>query len=92
MPVLYFHGGMSSRLDIGFGDSEAKAHRVRLLAPDRPGIGGSDRAPRHTIASWAADVSALAERTSSNDSEERGYDRACGGDRRKRSDWPDVGR
>src|SRR5258708_3828222 len=55
-PVLYFHGGLSCRLDIAFGDAEAKTHGVRLLAPDRPGIGGSDRARRRAVASWAADV------------------------------------
>src|ERR1700726_1453146 len=60
-PVLYFHGGLSCRLDIGFADEQARAGGVRLIAPDRPGIGGSDRAPGRTVAAWADDVAALAD-------------------------------
>lgn len=59
--VLYFHGGLSCRLDIGFGAEDAKTDGTRLIAPDRPGIGGSDRSRGRSVASWAADVSALAD-------------------------------
>ena len=61
-PVLYLHGGLSCRLDIAFGDDAARPCGVRLIAPDRPGIGGSDRARGRTVASWAADAAALADR------------------------------
>ena len=38
-PVVYCHGGLSSRVDAGSADSPARAAGIRLLAPDRPGIG-----------------------------------------------------
>lgn len=60
-PVLWHHGGLSCRLDAQRGDAAARAAGVRLIAPDRPGIGGSDRDPGRTVASWAADVAALAD-------------------------------
>ncbi len=59
-PVVYCHGGMSSHLDISFADESARRHGVRIVAPDRPGIGDSDRAPRRTVADWADDVGELA--------------------------------
>jgi pimeloyl-ACP methyl ester carboxylesterase len=60
-PVLYFHGGFSSCRDIRFGAQEAAAHGVRIIAPDRPGIGDSDRRRGRTVAEWPADVEALAD-------------------------------
>ena len=60
-PVVWHHGGLSCRLDAQRGDTAAREAGVRLIAPDRPGIGGSDRDPGRTVASWAADVAALAD-------------------------------
>lgn len=60
-PVMWHHGGLSCRLDARRGDAVARAAGVRLVAPDRPGIGRSTRDPGRTVASWAADVGALAD-------------------------------
>ena len=58
-PVVYCHGGLSSRVDAGSADSPARAAGIRLLAPDRPGIGLSTRNPGFTLADWARDVADL---------------------------------
>lgn len=55
-PLLYFHGGISSRLDIEFADQESKNLNIRLIAPDRPGIGLSDRKKGRTLADWTVMV------------------------------------
>jgi pimeloyl-ACP methyl ester carboxylesterase len=56
--VVFCHGTPGSRL-LGYLLSAPAAERgVRLVAPDRPGIGGSDDAPV-TIDDWPADVAAL---------------------------------
>jgi len=62
-PVLHFHGSPSSRLEIATPevDRAAAAAGVRLIAPDRPGIGLSDPHPRRTILDWPVDVVGLAE-------------------------------
>jgi pimeloyl-ACP methyl ester carboxylesterase/1-acyl-sn-glycerol-3-phosphate acyltransferase len=61
-PVLYFHGFQGSRLERvpGLDDILAKLN-VRLISPDRPGIGLSTPAHARTIAGWASDVRQLAE-------------------------------
>ncbi len=59
-PVLYLHGGLSGRLDAAVLDGPAQAVGVRILAPDRPGIGGSDRSAAPDVATVAADVPAFA--------------------------------
>ena len=43
--VLYFHGFPSSRLEAGLLHKDAVHHRLRLLAVDRPGAGGSTLNP-----------------------------------------------
>jgi pimeloyl-ACP methyl ester carboxylesterase len=62
-PVLHFHGSPSSRLEIAAPevDRAAAAAGVRLIAPDRPGIGLSDPHPRRTVLDWPVDVVGLAE-------------------------------
>ena len=58
-PVLFSPGaGLSSRL--GFAASALDRLGVRLIALDRPGLGGSDAAPQRTLLDGAADVRALA--------------------------------
>ncbi len=54
--MLYFHGGMSSRLDIEFADKQLVDLNVKVIAPDRPGIGLSDRQAGRTLSDWASDV------------------------------------
>ena len=60
-PVLSFHGGLSSRLDAAPADSAARLLGVRLIAPDRPGMGLSTFQPRRRLTDWPADVSSLAD-------------------------------
>lgn len=58
-PVLYVHGTPDSRLARHPDDDVAAAAGVRLLAPDRPGIGASDADPGATPTSVADDLVAL---------------------------------
>lgn len=61
-PVLMFHGLPGSRLSYeGAGEPHPDGRRLRVIAPDRPGIGRSDPQPGRTIRHWPADVSALAD-------------------------------
>jgi hypothetical protein len=46
------HGTPASRLGLGFTDAPARARGVRVICPDRPGIGRSDPAPRRTLLEW----------------------------------------
>lgn len=59
VPLVSCHGGLSSRLDVLPAAEAAAACGVRLVAPDRPGIGGSDRRPGRTLLDWPADVAEL---------------------------------
>jgi pimeloyl-ACP methyl ester carboxylesterase len=59
-PVFFFHGMPASRLFIPDPDAAADEH-VRVIAPDRPGMGRSDPQPGHVVADWPADVTALAD-------------------------------
>jgi pimeloyl-ACP methyl ester carboxylesterase len=58
-PVLSFHGGLSSRLDAAPAHQAALDLGVRLLSPDRPGIGLSTFQPGRRLLDWPADVAAL---------------------------------
>ncbi|HWD54195.1 MAG TPA: alpha/beta hydrolase [Acidimicrobiales bacterium] len=58
-PVLSFHGGLSSRLDAAPAQGAALAGGVRLLSPDRPGIGRSTFQPGRRLLDWPADVAHL---------------------------------
>ena len=58
-PVIYFHGGFSSRLDILFASQICKDQHIRMIAPDRPGIGSSQRHPNRTLLDWPKDVTEL---------------------------------
>lgn len=58
-PVLYVHGTPDSRLARHPDDAVAAAAGVRLIAADRPGIGGSDPDPAATPASVADDLAAV---------------------------------
>jgi pimeloyl-ACP methyl ester carboxylesterase len=60
-PVFYFHGGLSSRLDIAFTDAACRRRGIDLIAIDRPGIGSSDHQPGRRLADWPADVVAVAD-------------------------------
>jgi pimeloyl-ACP methyl ester carboxylesterase len=59
--VIYCHGAPTSRLDlVGLEDALATLG-VRVIAPDRPGYGGSSPQPGRTLAGWPGDVAALAD-------------------------------
>lgn len=59
--VLHNHGGPSSRLEANLFDVSARAHGLRFVCVDRPGIGGSDPQPGRSFESWANDLLALAD-------------------------------
>jgi pimeloyl-ACP methyl ester carboxylesterase len=48
-----------SGLDIAAFHDAARAIGVRIISPDRPGLGSSSPAPGRTTADWAGDVAAL---------------------------------
>jgi pimeloyl-ACP methyl ester carboxylesterase len=54
--VLYFHGVPGARIEAGLIAEEAAAAGVRLVAPERPGLGLSDMKPGRRILDWPADV------------------------------------
>jgi pimeloyl-ACP methyl ester carboxylesterase len=58
-PVLSFHGGLSSRLDAAPAHSAALELGVRLISPDRPGIGRSTFQPGRRLLDWPDDVAVL---------------------------------
>lgn len=60
-PVFLFHGTPDSRLGKDFTDAPARERGLRVLCPDRGGIGGSDPVPGRTIAGYAGEVIALAD-------------------------------
>jgi pimeloyl-ACP methyl ester carboxylesterase len=60
-PVLSCHGGLSSRLDAAPADEAAKQLGIRLISPDRPGIGLSNHLPGRTLLDWPKDVAELAD-------------------------------
>jgi pimeloyl-ACP methyl ester carboxylesterase len=60
-PVVWCHGGLSSRLDARLaGDAPAETG-VRLVTIDRPGIGASSRHRGRRVCDWPADVAAVVE-------------------------------
>lgn len=60
-PVLNAHGGLACRLDVAAAAEAATVAGVRLISPDRPGIGSSDAQPGRTILDWARDVAELSD-------------------------------
>jgi len=61
-PVVYFHGAPTSRLDIALFEIDAlRAPGARIIAPDRPGYGGSSPHPGRSWVDWPIDVVALAD-------------------------------
>lgn len=62
-PLSYFHGTPRSRrkLRLFVGEELADSLNVRVIAPDRPGMGLSDFQAGLTIGYWPADVATLAD-------------------------------
>ena len=61
-PVFFFHGSPSSRVEWRiFGSDElAQELGLRVIVPDRPGMGLSDFQPGRRLSDWPSDVVALA--------------------------------
>lgn len=60
-PIFVFHGIPVSRLGHEFTDAPARERGLRVLCPDRPGIGLSDPKPGRTIRGYPDDVAAIAD-------------------------------
>jgi pimeloyl-ACP methyl ester carboxylesterase len=60
-PLIHFHGIPDGRFSWGAG-SACEDRDIRLIAVDRPGVGGSDPKPGRSVVDWASDVEELAER------------------------------
>lgn len=58
-PIVNAHGGLACRLDVEAASPVAAECGVRLISPDRPGVGRSDPRPGRTIADWASDIAEL---------------------------------
>jgi pimeloyl-ACP methyl ester carboxylesterase len=63
LPVFYFHGTPSARVEWElFGNEELTGRlNMRLIAVDRPGMGLSDFQPGRRMGDWPADLAALAD-------------------------------
>jgi len=55
-PLLFFHGYPGSRWDGAETGHAAERVGVRLIAPDRPGMGLSDYQPKRRLLDWPQDV------------------------------------
>lgn len=58
-PLLSCHGGLVSGLDIAWADKAAKKAGVRIISPDRPGVGGSSFQKNRQLSDWPKDVEQL---------------------------------
>ena len=58
-PVLFCHGWPSSRSMAQLTDDAARALRLRIISPDRPGISGSSFKPERKLSEWPPIVAAL---------------------------------
>ena len=57
-PIIYCHGVPSSRVeaDLIVDGAKAAALNLRIIVPDRPGMGRSDYQPGRRIVDWPDDV------------------------------------
>lgn len=60
LPIFYFHGHRSSRLEPKMYDLEKSPCDARIIAADRPGYGLSDFQKGRTLLDWPQDVVELA--------------------------------
>src|SRR5688572_6695284 len=60
-PVFFFHGWPSSRFHGKLLHEGARERGLRVIAPDRPGIGLSDPLPGRGFGTWPGDVAGLAD-------------------------------
>lgn len=57
--ILNAHGGLACRLDVASADRVADECGIRLISPDRPGVGRSDPHPGRTVLDWIRDAGEL---------------------------------
>ncbi|MGA9548065.1 MAG: alpha/beta hydrolase [Rhodomicrobium sp.] len=62
VPLCAFHGTPGSRFMFRLVHEPARRLGLRIIAPDRPGFGLSDYQENRTLADWADDVRALADK------------------------------
>jgi pimeloyl-ACP methyl ester carboxylesterase len=60
-PLFYFHDSGSSRLECAFFHRSARLNNYRLVAVDRPGIGGSEYCSMYSPQEFCTDVLTLAD-------------------------------
>ncbi len=60
-PLLFFHGWPSSQLQAAYAHASAVRRKIRIIAPNRPGIGRSTFQAGRTLGDWPPLVCALAE-------------------------------
>ncbi len=61
VPFFYFHGWPSARVQGQLMDAVGKKYGLKIISPDRPGIGESDFQPNRTLQDWADTISQLAD-------------------------------
>lgn len=60
-PLVVFHGFPNSRVFGALFDETGRERGIRIIAPERPGLGVSDPFPGRTVADWTDDVADLAD-------------------------------
>lgn len=60
-PCFYFHGWPSARVQGELMDAAGKRYGLRIISPDRPGIGLSDFQPRRELKDWPPLLTELAD-------------------------------
>ena len=60
-PVMTFHGTPACGAGFGWADEPAQARGLRIIAPDRPGVGLSTPRAGWTVTDWPPIVDALAD-------------------------------
>ena len=60
-PVMVFHGTPACGAGFAWADAPARERGLRVIAPDRPGVGSSSRLPSWTVADYPPLVGALAD-------------------------------
>jgi pimeloyl-ACP methyl ester carboxylesterase len=60
-PVMVLHGTPACGAGFAWADAAARERGLRLIAPDRPGVGLSSRTPTWTVAEYPAQLRALAD-------------------------------
>ena len=59
--IVFCHGAPITRLHLAYLEETFRAHRLRVVSPDRPGYGRSTALSGRSMADWPRDVEALAD-------------------------------